>query len=95
MNLDSELKWFLHGQWLNVDDSVNKLYNEPTKINYNELAKQLRLLYLYEQALIEGLSSFSFAYAHEHGWLCYNDYMIFDELEPHREEVRKTWFKRK
>ena len=53
----------------------------PNETKPLEFQKQMRLLKLHIECLAHGMEDFSWEVIYNQGWLCINDYKIFDELK--------------
>jgi hypothetical protein len=83
----------LNQTWLDWDRSAvaghleNFVMLRLSEEDQKEYFKRNRLHELYLIELVAGLEKFDWKWLHDHGKLCVNDYMVFDELAEWKDEV--------
>ncbi len=77
----ADLECSIYDLFGSIIEENRPLPKEEKDTLYNKFRFLMRKLELYNQALIAGFDYFDWNYAHGIGWLCEDDYRIFEELK--------------
>lgn len=89
MHIDTDLKFAHHSLWLQETDIVGMMINENSYDHrvslYETWYKVNRLKHLFFQGIVAGWENWSWKRAEDEGWLCRNDYDVYDDLKDFEE----------